>query len=132
MAHQHQLQYSTTADALGRPWRWVAVMLALLPVAAVGSIHLVYGVEWLVNGERPIPPLHGPDNIIEEALYLASHLLLLPFLFSVAADAALPVVAVAKGVHRPPLLFVLPVASWAVGFVILFADPIRAMYFWVD
>ena len=132
MPRQPTLQYSMPAlDPLGRLWRWLAVALAALPVAAVGSIHLIYFEEWAVNGEAPIPPFHGPNNPVEAVLYNASAVLLLLYLFSIIADVVLPVVALAKGL-RPPLVLVLPAVMWVVCFVILLADPVGAMNFWID
>ena len=133
MTRGRLLEYSPpTRDTVGPAWRWLAVVLAGLPVAAVGSIHLVYVVEWVVHGEEPIPPFHGPSNSVEQVLYLASHLLFFPFFFSIALDVALPAIALAKGCSRPPLLLALPTVLWAVGFMLLLADPVGAMYFWID
>ena len=133
MTRGRLLEYSPPApDAVGRAWRWLAIVLAVLPVAAVGSIHLVYVVEWVANGAEPIPPFHGPNNLVEELIYLLSHLLFFPFFFSIALDLALPAVALAKGCSRPPLLLALPTVLWAVGFVLMLVDPVGAMYFWID
>lgn len=124
------LKPATTAYA--RVWRWSAVLLAALPVAAILSVHAVYAVEWVVNGEQPIPPHHGPNNLLESALYNVSGVLLLVFVPSLIPSLFLPAVAhthYAKGV--PPITF-LPLASWVASAIILGIDPVGAMYFWAD
>ena len=117
---------------IGRGWWSVAVLLASLPVAAVLSLHLLYAVEWFVNGEPPIPPHHGPDNGVEEVLYAATHILLLLFAFSAVLDAFLPIVAFVKGRSRPPVLLVLPTAAWLASFFVLIVDPWGALYLLKD
>jgi len=127
------LEYSLRkAHPLTRVWRWAAYTLTAVPVAAVASVYAVYAVEWFVNGERPIPPHHGPDNLVEEAFYWLSGALLIAFFISAAGVAVLPVVALTMGLSRSTLVLFLPVAAWLASFVLLAVDPIGAMDFWID
>jgi hypothetical protein len=132
MTSQRPLEYCPPAvDSVGRLWRWIALLLVALPWAWVLSVHLLYAEEWLVNGERPIPPFHGPDNPVEGVLYPLTYVLFFPFLASVLGGVLLPVVALAKG-RRASLLLVLPGAAWALAIVTVLADPVHAFYFWLD
>jgi hypothetical protein len=127
------LEYSNQkSQDLARGWRWGAYALAAVPIAAVGSVHLVYAVEWYVNGEQPIPPHHGADNAVEEVLYWVSEILMILFGMSIGAAVFLPAVALVKGLSRPTLVLVLPTATWLASFVLIATDPLDAMYFWVD
>jgi hypothetical protein len=129
------LDYSKHSDRradVPRGLRWVVYLLAAVPVAAAVSVHLVYAVEWCVNGERPIPPHHGPDNVVEEVVYWASGILMMLFGVGVAGAMVLPLVALAKGLSRVTLVLFLPAATWLTSFALLAVDPLRAMAFWVD
>lgn len=43
--------------------------LAMYRLVAFGMNYTVWVAEFLVNGTRPIPPHHGPDNWVEEVVY---------------------------------------------------------------
>ena len=132
MTRDRLLEYSQpAADPLGRMWWWVAVSLAALPAAWVLTLHLLYAEEWLVNGERPIPPFHGPDNAVESVLYPLTFILFFAFFLSILGGVLLPVVAMARG-RQPSLILVLPAAAWVLACLIMLADPVHAFYFWVD
>ena len=127
------LEYSKSKPRdLGLGWRWLAYALTAWPVAAVASVHLVYSIEWFVNGEPPIPPHHGPDNLVLDVAYWVSHVLMMGFPVSVTGVVLLPVVAMIQGLSRRTLVLFLPAATWLASFLLLAADPVGAWYFWLD
>ena len=126
------LEYSTTSIRdLPRFWWWSAVLLAALPIGAVLSVHAVYEMEWVVNGEQPIPPHHGPADSLEAAFYNVSGVLLLLFPFWLVPAIVLHFARPMGPRHIAPVLF-LPLASWVASLIILMVDPVGAMYFWLD
>ena len=129
------LDYSKHADRRGylpRGWRWCAYLLAAVPWAAVLSVHLVYAVEWVVNGERPNMSHNGAANALEFVLYKVTRVAFSVAYVSIAASVILPATAYpALGKRIPPVLF-LPVACWVAALIVLVVDPFRAMYFWLD
>ena len=45
------------------------VAMCLYPLALVVALHGVLVMEWVHNGEPPIPPHHGPDGRLEAVVY---------------------------------------------------------------
>lgn len=116
--------------------------LSVYPWLALLAIHAIYFAEWSFNGRRPIPPDAGPGNPAEDALYRAAGLLLLGLGPALLVQVGVVAVYWFNGEmdgKRPqwPLrltlaVVVLPAASWFLAFVLLAADPFRAMYFYAD
>ena len=110
------------------------IVISLPPVLMAVSLHLVYVVEWIGHGERPIPPHHGAQNVLEEVLYAAFALSFLNavhlFVFWLAAylTALMPF---EPRIYRHRWTY-LPLLTWAGGIATLIIDPIGAFDFWID
>ena len=103
--------------------------MSWLPVV---SSHLLFAVEWVVNGEQPIPPHHGADNTVESVLYAVTGLSLLTFVPALVVSGAVMVAVQRPGADRPLPLVFLPLVAWVMALVVLMMDPVGAMYFFMD
>jgi hypothetical protein len=118
----------------------VNLALALYPLLVLVSLHLLYVVEWINNGEPPIPPHHGPANEVENVLYWSTTLLIVGavpvFLGHVVMIAWFmrdwPFEVAGTTPRAARLQLLLGVAAWVVGFILFFADPVGALNFFMD
>ena len=135
MDEPRPLNYST--ESPGRNRRLLLLLvLTLYPLLVVSMVHFLWAIEYLVNGTRPIPPHHGPDNWIEAFAYLFAaagcfgSLVMLPL--TVVACIAMFVEACLFANGSKTLRWLLPLGAWGVVYVIAAADPVRAFWFWID
>ena len=118
-----------------------AFALTLAPFVPLLLLHVLYGIEWVNNGEQPIPPHHGPSGPVEEIAYTVTGFALLAYLCggvpAFAAHIAVIIVAargwpVTLGLVAPMWLWWVGLAAWPLSFALLVWDPMGAMYFYLD
>lgn len=116
---------------------WLQIALSFYPVALIAALHGLYVVEWINNGELPIPPHHGADGLVESTFYWLAGVL---YVAMPLALSAFPVVAagvIVRGVGQSSSpgfnkWALSGLAMWAGACLLLVTDPFHALYFFMD
>ena len=118
---------------------WV---LCACPILVTMLVHALYVVEWIADGEEPNMLTHGPDNLLERALYEvcgAGVVMLIP---AGIAHLYATLLAIAARIDPNPtvnrrdpgvlLLLLGPAACWLITIIVAFVDPTGAWAFFID